>query len=78
MKIKCKLTNGIPICPYCKKSTKRRKEQETTTLIYFSPIYNKKGININKDKNIYRDVWICLNCKGVYVVRGNLKDGFFL
>ena len=36
-------TNGIPICPYCKKPTIRQQGLVSTTLAYYPPIYDEDG-----------------------------------
>ena len=76
MKTKYKETNGIPICPYCRKPTKRIKGREISTLVHSPPIYNKEGKVINSDRNIYTYIWQCLKCGKEYTTVGNLIDGF--
>ena len=34
-------TNGIPICPNCKKSTKRTVGTSMSTCMYFPPVYDE-------------------------------------
>ena len=65
-------TNGIPICPYCKKPTERSGSgMETSTCMYFPPEYNKDGINVNPDRNIHSSQYQCWECGGSFGISGN-------
>jgi len=74
--MKYKTTNGIPICPYCKKPTIRSGGGGTKTLAYFAPVYDKEGKNTNPDKNIITYSWRCNECGKDYKTKGNSIDGF--
>lgn len=41
--------------------------------MYYKPIYNENGININPDRNQYTTIYTCLECKNNYKV-GTYKD----
>lgn len=69
-------TNGIPQCPYCKKPTKRTGGGGSVTCMYFEPVYDKNGVNINPDRNTRKSWWECLECKKGYGTSGNYTDGF--
>jgi len=69
-------TNGIPICPYCKKPTRRTVGSSSETLMYFCPIYDKEGNNTNPDRNTLTTNWQCLECGKSYQTKGNYVDGF--
>ena len=62
-------TTNIPICPKCKKPTKRKEGGSTSTLAYYPPIYDERGININPDRNITTTTWTCLNCSHEWITR---------
>ncbi len=69
-------TNGVPICPNCKKPTKRTGGMGSRTLMYFEPVYNENGINTNPDRNISTTSWNCLECGESYTVSGNSVNGY--
>lgn len=75
-KFKYAETNGIPICPNCKKPTKRTGGFGRTTCAYFKPIYDKNGNNINPDRNTDTMEWTCEDCGKKYTVSGNSVDGY--
>ena len=56
----------IPICPKCKKPTKRLKGLSITTAVYYPPIYDENGVNINTDANYTTTEYICLECNTSY------------
>jgi len=60
-------TKGIPICPYCRKPTKRQEGISVTTLAYYPPVYDESGRNINPDRNISTRRWRCLECGMEYI-----------
>ena len=76
IKFNYKETNGIPICPYCQRPTKRTGGGGNSTLMYFPPRYDERGQNINPDRNILTFEWRCEKCGKVYRTRGNKIDGF--
>lgn len=69
-------TNGIPVCPYCDKPTKRSEGMSTVTAMYFPPVYDEKGNNINPDKNRKTTDYYCYECDKNYSISGNYHDGF--
>ena len=69
-------TNGIPMCPYCKKPTKRTGGMGTTTLAYYPPVYDVDGKNTNPDRNINTSSWKCYSCGKSYSISGNYIDGY--
>jgi hypothetical protein len=69
-------TNGIPICPNCKKPTKRTVGTSTSTCMYFPPIYDENGNNTNPDRNKTTASYTCLECQKDYSVSGNYIDGY--
>ena len=58
-------TNGIPICPYCQKPTRRRGGNYNIV-----PIYNEEG------KRITIHYWTCLECGRPYQLLDKYEDGF--
>jgi ssDNA-binding Zn-finger/Zn-ribbon topoisomerase 1 len=51
------------ICPKCKKPTKITEiSAALTTLVYYPPIYDENGININPDANKTTRNYRCLEC----------------
>uniref|UniRef100_A0A6H1ZCR6 Uncharacterized protein n=1 Tax=viral metagenome TaxID=1070528 RepID=A0A6H1ZCR6_9ZZZZ len=73
-----KYTKGIPICPYCKKPTKRHAligTVETTSVIYL-PIYDETGKDISIHKSNIVKKYLCLECINSYTVLGNISNGF--
>ena len=62
---------GNPYCPYCKKPTKRSSGVVSVTAMYFVPTYDKKGQNINPDRNTRTSIWRCLECGGDYIYKTN-------
>jgi hypothetical protein len=70
-------TNGIPVCPFCQKPTKRTGGGHSfTTLAYFPPQYDENGVNTNPDRNITTRSWQCLECGNRYRTKGNNIEGF--
>ena len=69
-------TKGIPVCPYCKKPTRRQKLGSTKTSRYFPPIYDEEGNNTNPDRNTITVEYYCLECNKPYTVSGNIPEGF--
>ena len=69
-------TNGIPICPFCQKPTKRTGGGGTSTLVYYPPQYNEAGVNTNPDRNTCTYHWQCLECSKPFKTSGNYVDGF--
>ena len=70
-------TNGIPICPYCKKPTKRSGGgMSTCTAVYYPPMYDENGVNTNPDRNTISTEYYCEECGNNYTIRGNNTDGF--
>jgi hypothetical protein len=65
---------GLPLCPYCKKPTRRSPGASTVTLMYFPPIYDKNGVNTNPDRNWRSSTWSCLECNRNYGYRTNGED----
>lgn len=75
-KVEYKETSGIPLCPYCQKATTREGSVSMSTLVYYPPVYDKRGNNTNPDRNTTRSGWRCLKCKNVYSTVGNPHDGY--
>ncbi len=69
-------TGLIPQCPYCQKPTHRTGGSGQATLGYYPPIYDKKGKNINPDKNIQTATYFCCECNKTFSVSGNKPDGY--
>jgi len=75
----CKYTNGIPtcpVCPVCQRPTRRVLGISTTTCVYYEPIYDEQGNNINLDRNNNRTEYCCLDCGKTFTVVGNPHDGY--
>ena len=71
-------TKGIPVCPYCKKPTKRQAiigTVETTSVIY-PPTYDETGKDISIHKSNIVKKYLCLECSNSYTVSGNIPNGF--
>ena len=59
--------NQIPICPNCKKGTKRRYLYSTSTLEYNPIIYDENGnVETNGNLNNTEDIYKCLECGTIY------------
>jgi hypothetical protein len=70
-------TGQIPICPNCKKPTKRNGSSfGFRTLMYFPPVYDENGNNTNPDRNIETTKYHCLECDKSYSISGNQYDGY--
>lgn len=69
-------TNGIPVCPHCKKPTERVGNVGMKTCMYFPPVYDKNGVNTNPDRNTITSTWHCNECGKDYKTAGNYTDGF--
>lgn len=74
--MKIEYTNGVPICPYCNKPTKRSMGIGTVTMRIYEPIYDEKGNNINPDRNIRNKPYHCHECGKDYAIVGNDVDGY--
>lgn len=70
-------TGSIPQCPYCEKPTKRTGGSGATTSVYYAPVYDENGNNINPDRNIRTSRWMCMGCNKWYYTEGNNTDGFY-
>ena len=57
-----KLGMSIPMCPMCKKPTQRVEGVSSRTCVYYTPIYDKFGINTNPDMNKTTTDWYCSEC----------------
>jgi len=62
-------TNGIPICPNCKKPTRRQLIDSSATCAYYPPVYDEEGNNVNPDRNIITNKYQCIACGHVYDLR---------
>ena len=69
-------TNGVPVCPICQKPTMRTGSGGTSTLMYFAPVYDEHGNNINPDRNTNIFSYDCHECGTHYGISGNSTDGF--
>lgn len=69
-------TGAIPRCPHCKKPTTRQDLGVSSTRMYFSPIYDENGVNVNPDRNTITHAYKCNKCGQTYSVKGNQVDGF--
>lgn len=70
-------TNDIPQCPYCNTGTLRDKVgYGMKTLAYYEPKYDKNGININPDRNLFSQEYYCHSCQDYYFIKGNDVDGY--
>jgi len=61
-------------CPKCKKNYFRDGVQ-TTTLMYFPPIF-RDSVNINPDRNTISFVRDCLACGSSFSISGNEHKGW--
>jgi len=68
--------NGIPICPYCQIPTIREAGYSMQTDVYYPPIYNEKGENINPDRNAITMNYRCRKCNKDYSITGNYVSGW--
>ncbi len=67
--MKAETTNGIPICPYCKKATKRTENMVIcANAVYRPPSYDENGTNLNK--SVPMRTFRCQACKNTYTVKG--------
>ncbi|MCP4665161.1 MAG: hypothetical protein GY849_02250 [Deltaproteobacteria bacterium] len=73
---KVKFIGSIPLCPNCKNITIRRLISSEKTSMYFEPMFDEKGNNINPDKNIKTVKYKC-ECKHEFSIKGNSVDGFY-
>ena len=71
-----KFTGAIPICPHCNQPTKRTSGTIMMTALYFPPVYDENGVNINPDRNTQTSSWHCEACDNAYWIKGNHADGF--
>ena len=69
-------TNGIPVCPHCRKPTQRGGGMSTATCAYYPPIYDHNGVNTNPDRNTITSSYDCYECGNNYTVYGNSHDGY--
>lgn len=69
-------TGSIPVCPFCKVLTSRTGGATYTTSMYFTPVYDEHGNNINPDRNRATKDWRCFACDRQYSTSGNQIDGF--
>ena len=70
-------TGTIPMCPYCKKPTKRSgSSYSTCTALCYPPAYDENGVNMNPDRNTTTTEYYCEECGRKYSVSGNYTDGF--
>jgi len=69
-------TGAIPQCPHCEKPTKRTGGIGGVTLVYYPPVYDENGENINPDRNTRTSQYHCHECDKDYVVAGNDHDGY--
>lgn len=60
------MTNGIPMCPYCRKPTKRTAGGVSSTCVYYPPVYDAMGNNTNPDRNSFFTSYKCFECNGSY------------
>ena len=66
----------IPICPNCKRPTKRKQGITSCTDMYFPPIYDENGVNINPDRNWYTTEWKCMECgkRFIHSTNGSVSE----
>lgn len=69
-------TNGVPLCPYCQKPTRRQEGMSMSTCLAFIPTYDENGINTNPDRNNVTTDYECLGCDKVFSIHGNHIDGY--
>lgn len=74
--LKVVFDNRSPQCPYCKKSTMKQHKGSSTTLLYYVPTYNPKGVNVNPDKNKRTELLQCMECNNHFAIIGNEHEGF--
>lgn len=56
-------------CPYCKKPTKQKIGFAMTTSLYYPPIIDTEGNNVNPDGNITTETRHCIECNREFQVR---------
>jgi hypothetical protein len=64
------MKNPNPECP--KEDCKFGVLDETRTCMYFEPLYDKNGVNINPDSNTTTFKVICLSCGKMWVGKSRL------
>jgi len=69
-------TGDIPVCPYCCVPTIRTEMAGTIIAMYFAPMYNEDGENINPDRNIRTCNYTCSKCGCTHSIVGNYIDGW--
>lgn len=56
-------------CPKCG-SQAREERWVTSTLVYYTPIYDENGVNTNPDRNAITTLWECRSCGEKYETKG--------
>lgn len=82
-KNKIVLNGPMPECPCCKRPTAKIESASSVTCVYYPPVYNEKGVNINPNKHMFLNPWECLECGKNYTVIsngtiGNGNVGYYL
>jgi ribosomal protein S27E len=66
------MKNPNPECP--RKDCKFSISSQMTTCMYFQPIYDKNGVNINPDANTTSFKVNCLSCGKLWVGKSRLDE----
>ena len=69
------MTNPTPECP--RDDCRFTILSETRTCMYFQPIYDKNGVNINPDRNTTTSELNCLSCGKMWVGRTRLGNSTY-
>lgn len=70
-------TGSIPQCPFCEMPTVRDCGFTSSTGLYYTPLYDENGNNVNPDGNIHTSSWTCHKCRKDYTIAGNDLDGYY-
>lgn len=65
--------NMLIECPKCG-SKEVALKGKITTLVYYPPIYNAKGQNMNPDMNTTKSDFECLSCGNVFNLKNNTDE----
>lgn len=69
------LTNGVPICPHCKKPTRRMASFRMASMVFKPAMWDEDGKRIEQHMDMY-ETYKCLECNNSFKVFGNRHDGY--
>lgn len=55
--------------PKCSGKCRYRVDRSVTTAMFYTPIYDKLGNNVNKDKNITMSTITCITCNRAWLTK---------